>query len=35
LVTASDQAIATGLYLFTVKDLDSGEISRGKFVVIK
>lgn len=35
LVTKSDQAIATGLYLFTVKDLDSGDIQRGKFVVIK
>ncbi len=35
LVTAADQAIATGLYLFTVKDLDSGEVLKGKFVVIK
>ena len=35
LVTEADQAIATGLYLFTVKDLDTGEIFRGKFVVIK
>ncbi|RMH93263.1 MAG: hypothetical protein D6681_13730 [Calditrichaeota bacterium] len=35
LVTEADQAIATGLYLFTVKDLDTGEIYRGKFVVIK
>ncbi|NOX37091.1 MAG: hypothetical protein GXO78_06085 [Calditrichaeota bacterium] len=35
LVTQHDQAIATGLYLFTVKDLDTGEIYRGKFVVIK
>lgn len=35
LVTSSDQAIATGLYLFTVKDLDSGDIQRGKFLVIK
>ena len=35
LVTDADQAIATGLYLFTVKDLDTGETFRGKFVVIK
>jgi hypothetical protein len=35
LVTSSDQAIATGLYLFTVKDLNSGDIQRGKFLVIK
>ena len=35
LITKSDQAIATGLYLFTVKNLDSGEIKRGKFLVIK
>ncbi len=35
LVTDSDQAIATGLYLFTVKDLDSDDIRRGKFLIIK
>ncbi len=35
LITKWDQAIATGLYLFTVKDLDSGKIQRGKFLVIK
>jgi hypothetical protein len=35
LVTKSDQALATGLYLFTVEDRNSGELSRGKFVVIK
>lgn len=35
LVTSNDQALATGLYLFTVKDLDSSEIYKGKFVVIK
>jgi len=35
LVTKSDQALATGLYLYTVEDNSSGEISRGKFVVIK
>ncbi|MDZ7360643.1 MAG: hypothetical protein ONB46_07945 [candidate division KSB1 bacterium] len=35
LVTADDQAIATGLYLYTVEDLESGEIQKGKFAVIK
>lgn len=35
LITKWDQAIATGLYLYTVKDLDSGKIQRGKFLVIK
>lgn len=35
LVTENDQAVATGLYLFTVKDLDTGRIQKGKFVVIK
>lgn len=29
------QAISSGLYLFTVEDLDSGETQVGKFVVIK
>lgn len=35
LVTADDQAIATGLYFYTVKNLDSGEIQKGKFAIIK
>jgi hypothetical protein len=35
LVTKSDQALATGMYLFTVENINSGELSRGKFVVIK
>ncbi len=35
LITDADQAIATGLYLFTVKNSDTGEIKRGKFLVIK
>jgi hypothetical protein len=35
LVTADDQAIATGLYLYTVEDLATGEIQKGKFAVIK
>jgi len=35
LVTDHDQAIATGLYLFSVKDYTTGEISTGKFLIIK
>lgn len=35
LITKWDQAIATGLYIFTVEDLLSGDIQRGKFLVIK
>jgi hypothetical protein len=35
LITDSDQAIATGLYLFTVENLDTGDITRGKFAIIK
>lgn len=35
MVSSKDQALATGLYLFTVKDLDSKKIYKGKFVIIK
>jgi hypothetical protein len=35
LISKYDQAIATGLYLFTVKDKDTGTMKRGKFLVIK
>ncbi|MBN1448234.1 MAG: hypothetical protein JXA28_09915 [Bacteroidetes bacterium] len=35
LITDNDQATATGLYLFTVENLDSGDIDKGKFVIIK
>lgn len=35
LLSDNDQAIATGLYLFTVKDTNTGEIKRGKFLIIK
>ncbi len=35
LVTKFDQALATGLYLFSVEDLDSDEIKTGKFLIIK
>ncbi len=35
LLTDNDQAIATGLYLYTVKDARTGDIMRGKFLIIK
>jgi hypothetical protein len=35
LITDSDQAIATGLYLFSVKNNKTGNIQIGKFLVIK
>ncbi len=35
LITKYDQAIATGLYLFTVEDKSNGNIKRGKFLVVK
>jgi len=35
LITKWDQAVASGLYIFTVKDKDSGEVQRGKFLIIK
>lgn len=35
LISKNDQAIATGLYLFTVKNLKSGFTKTGKFLVIK
>ena len=35
LLTDNDQAVATGLYLFTVKNNRNGEIKRGKFLIIK
>jgi hypothetical protein len=35
LITSNDQAIATGLYLFTVKDNQTGNIKKGKFLIIK
>jgi hypothetical protein len=35
LITQNDQAIATGLYIFTVKNLNSGFIKKGRFLVIK
>jgi hypothetical protein len=35
LITDQGQAVATGLYLFSVEDLDTGHVSRGKFMVVK
>jgi hypothetical protein len=35
LVTRDDQALASGLYYYTIEDFDSGKIQRGKFLVIK
>ena len=35
LITQNEQAIATGLYVFTVNDLNSGEVKKGKFVIVK
>ena len=35
LVSKDDQAIATGLYIFTVKDHSNGNVQQGKFLVIK
>ncbi|MBK7107316.1 MAG: hypothetical protein IPH62_18740 [Ignavibacteriae bacterium] len=35
LITENDQAIATGLYIFTVKNEKNGNIKRGKFLIIK
>jgi hypothetical protein len=35
LITKYDQAIATGLYLYSVRDSDTGETATGKFLVIK
>jgi hypothetical protein len=35
LLTDNEQAIATGLYLFTVKNNNNGEIKTGKFLIVK
>jgi hypothetical protein len=35
LLTEDDQEIATGLYVYTVEDLRSGDVKTGKFLVIK
>ena len=35
LITKDNQAVATGLYYFTVKDQSSGDIKKGKFLIVK
>ncbi len=35
LITDNDQAIATGLYLYSVKNIKTGNIKIGKFLVVK
>jgi len=35
MISKWDQAIATGLYIFTVEDLETGKVQRGKFLIIK
>ena len=35
LITRRDQAAATGLYLWSVRDLDTGRTDRGRFVIVK
>ena len=35
LITDSDQAIATGLYLFSVLDKNTDDVKTGKFLIIK
>lgn len=35
LLTKANQNLATGLYLFTVRDRDTGHVQRGKFAIIK
>ena len=35
MITDQGQAAASGLYLFAVQDEASGEVQRGKFLVVK
>jgi len=35
MITARGQAIAAGLYLFSVRDRDTGDVQRGKFLIVK
>ena len=35
LLSEANQSLATGLYLFTVQDRDSGNVQRGRFAIIK
>ena len=35
LLTSDEQILARGIYLFAVKDLDSDDVRKGKFVIIR
>jgi hypothetical protein len=35
LISKDNQAVATGLYMFTVKDGVTGNIKKGKFLIVK
>ena len=35
LITDRGQAVASGLYLFSIKDHKTGDVQRGKFLVVK
>jgi hypothetical protein len=35
LITSHGQALATGLYVYSVEDAESGRVARGKFLVVK
>ncbi|MBL8007005.1 MAG: hypothetical protein JNJ56_05695, partial [Ignavibacteria bacterium] len=35
MISKSDQAIASGLYMLVVKDINSGETKKSKFVIVK
>jgi len=35
LITEEGQAVASGLYVFSVENLDTGEFERGKFLIVK
>jgi hypothetical protein len=35
MISSEGQAIASGLYLFSVQDLDTGKYERGKFLIVK
>lgn len=35
MITSQGQAIASGLYLYAIEDLDGGAVSRGKFLIVK
>jgi hypothetical protein len=35
MITTQGQAIATGLYIFSVENLEGGQVSRGKFLIVK